>query len=122
MAAGQHRSALGRAGEVVGGVLAYAILAWLLWMAWYLYSTNVDGYDYHWQNLLNPRYQVTSGPPAAPVLPLPTYTPWQPGDPVPNTYWYCWDSGAPSPHHEGHPLSNDHLCTPQELAAAGVPQ
>ena len=35
-----------------------------------------------------------------------------------NTYWYCWDTGNPSPHHLGHPVSGDHLCSDSELAAA----
>lgn len=35
-----------------------------------------------------------------------------------NTYWYCWDTGDPSPHHIGHPVSGDHLCSDSELAAA----
>lgn len=32
-----------------------------------------------------------------------------------NTYWYCWDTGAASPHHAGHPVSNDHVCSDGEL-------
>jgi hypothetical protein len=31
------------------------------------------------------------------------------------TYWYCWDSGAPAPHHLGHPVAGDHYCTAEEL-------
>lgn len=31
------------------------------------------------------------------------------------TYWYCWDYGDPDPHHIGHPVEGDHLCTPDEL-------
>lgn len=32
-----------------------------------------------------------------------------------NTYWYCWDSGNPSPHHLGHHVYGDHLCSESEL-------
>ena len=35
--------------------------------------------------------------------------------PVTQSYWYCWDTGNPSPHHLGHPVYGDHLCTNQEL-------
>jgi hypothetical protein len=34
---------------------------------------------------------------------------------VTQSYWYCWDSGPPSPHHLGHSVSGDHLCTNAEL-------
>jgi hypothetical protein len=30
-------------------------------------------------------------------------------------YWYCWDSGAPKPHHLGYPTTGDHYCTNYEL-------
>jgi hypothetical protein len=36
-----------------------------------------------------------------------------------NVYYYCWDSGSPRPHHLGHQVSGDHLCTKQELTASG---
>lgn len=35
------------------------------------------------------------------------------------SYWYCWDTGAPDPHHLGHVVSGDHLCTSQELSGTG---
>ncbi len=35
--------------------------------------------------------------------------------PVTQYYWYCWDTGNPSPHHLGHHVYGDHLCTNQEL-------
>lgn len=35
------------------------------------------------------------------------------------TYWYCWNSGNPSPHHLGYPVYGDHYCTYQELHNAG---
>ncbi|HEY5267943.1 MAG TPA: CAP domain-containing protein [Candidatus Saccharimonadales bacterium] len=35
------------------------------------------------------------------------------------TYWYCWDTGNPSPHHLGYRVSGDHYCTNQELHDAG---
>jgi len=35
--------------------------------------------------------------------------------PVTQSYWYCWDTGNPTPHHLGHPVYGDHLCTDQEL-------
>lgn len=31
------------------------------------------------------------------------------------TYWYCWDSGDPKPHHLGHRVSGDHYCSDEEL-------
>ncbi len=37
-------------------------------------------------------------------------------------YWYCWDSGALAPHHFGHRVPHDHLCTWGELRAAGATQ
>jgi hypothetical protein len=30
-------------------------------------------------------------------------------------YLYCWNTGNLSPHHLGHPVYGDHLCTYQEL-------
>lgn len=33
-------------------------------------------------------------------------------------YWYCWDSGAPRPHHEGVYVTGDHLCSDVELQEA----
>ena len=30
-------------------------------------------------------------------------------------YWYCWDNGDPQPHHFGHYVYGDHLCTNGEL-------
>lgn len=35
------------------------------------------------------------------------------------TYWYCWDSGAPKPHHLGHKVEGDHFCSADELIDAG---
>jgi hypothetical protein len=32
-----------------------------------------------------------------------------------NHYWYCWDTGSPAPHHAGHPIVGDHLCSDSEL-------
>jgi hypothetical protein len=31
------------------------------------------------------------------------------------TYWYCWDTGDPSPHHLGYPVAGDHYCSNAEL-------
>jgi hypothetical protein len=42
------------------------------------------------------------------------------GDRVTQGYWYCWDSGDPKPHHLGHYVSGDHLCTDGELHDAGL--
>ena len=36
------------------------------------------------------------------------------------SYLYCWNSGALSPHHLGHYVPNDHICSDQELHAAGI--
>jgi D-serine deaminase-like pyridoxal phosphate-dependent protein len=36
-----------------------------------------------------------------------------------NTYWYCWDSGAKGPHHFGHYVSGDHVCSDDELKGTG---
>ena len=35
------------------------------------------------------------------------------------SYWYCWDIGDPAPHHLGHPVSGDHLCSDSELGGTG---
>lgn len=37
-----------------------------------------------------------------------------------SSYWYCWNSGALSPHHLNHPVSGDHLCSDAELRASGI--
>jgi hypothetical protein len=31
--------------------------------------------------------------------------------PSANTYWYCWDEGAKDPHHLGHYVEGDHVCS-----------
>jgi len=36
-----------------------------------------------------------------------------------NTYWYCWDHGAKEPHHLGHYVSGDHVCSDDELKGTG---
>lgn len=36
-----------------------------------------------------------------------------------NTYWYCWDGGAKEPHHLGHYVSGDHVCSDDELNGTG---
>lgn len=36
-----------------------------------------------------------------------------------NAYWYCWNSGSTNPHHAGRPVAGDHLCSQEELRAAG---
>ena len=43
-----------------------------------------------------------------------------PADNAINPYFYCWNSGAPSPHRLGHLVAGDHLCTYGELRSAGV--
>ncbi|MER6680714.1 hypothetical protein [Streptomyces olivaceoviridis] len=35
-------------------------------------------------------------------------------------YWYCWDAGLKNPHHLGHRVTGDHLCTWGELQQAGM--
>ena len=35
-------------------------------------------------------------------------------------YYYCWDTGDPSPHHLGYRVSGDHYCTDGELHNAGI--
>lgn len=35
-------------------------------------------------------------------------------------YWYCWNDGAANPHHLGYKVSDDHLCSRQELLEAGM--
>lgn len=42
------------------------------------------------------------------------------GSSITQSYWYCWDSGAASPHHLGHHVSGDHFCTNGELHSAGI--
>jgi hypothetical protein len=39
---------------------------------------------------------------------------------VSQSYWYCWNSGAPQPHHLGYHVSGDHYCTDKELQDSGV--
>jgi hypothetical protein len=34
---------------------------------------------------------------------------------VSQTYWYCWNVGPALPHHYGHHVVGDHLCTDAEL-------
>jgi hypothetical protein len=36
-----------------------------------------------------------------------------------NTYWYCWDDGAKAPHHLGHYVEGDHVCSDGELKGTG---
>jgi len=36
-----------------------------------------------------------------------------------NSYWYCWDEGAKAPHHLGHYVAGDHVCSDDELAGTG---
>jgi hypothetical protein len=36
-----------------------------------------------------------------------------------NSYWYCWDSGAKAPHHLGHYVEGDHVCSDGELKGTG---
>lgn len=38
--------------------------------------------------------------------------------PTPGGYWYCWDRGAPRPHHVGYRVSGDHVCTEQDIQNA----
>lgn len=55
-------------------------------------------------------------------IPMPGATPGPPfssARPTPH-YWYCWDAGAPEPHHLGHASSGDHACTDAELEDAGL--
>lgn len=37
-----------------------------------------------------------------------------------NSYFYCWNSGSLQPHHIGHPIAGDHLCTYGELRSVGI--
>jgi hypothetical protein len=36
-----------------------------------------------------------------------------------NSYWYCWDEGAEKPHHLGHYVEGDHVCSDDELKDTG---
>ena len=39
-----------------------------------------------------------------------------------NSYWYCWDNPADGgPHHLGHPVYGDHICSDEELKNEGGP-
>lgn len=39
-----------------------------------------------------------------------------------NSYWYCWDNPAEGgPHHLGHRVSGDHICSGEELKNEGEP-
>jgi hypothetical protein len=34
-------------------------------------------------------------------------------------YWYCWDNPSDGgPHHLGHPVAGDHICSDDELHKA----
>lgn len=44
--------------------------------------------------------------------------PNQPDDEV-EGYWYCWNTGPLNPHHLGHRIPTDHLCTWGELRSSG---
>jgi hypothetical protein len=66
--------------------------------------------------------------PQTPAVPAPTPTvatapvftaPQSSGSQVTQSYWYCWDTGPPAPHHLGHPVNGDHFCTSGELSATG---
>jgi hypothetical protein len=37
------------------------------------------------------------------------------GSQTSQSYYYCWNSGPPSPHHLGHYVSGDHVCTDKEI-------
>jgi hypothetical protein len=63
-------------------------------------------------------YSQTVPSPATPTQPV---TPPTTPTPAPvNTYYYCWDSGNPSPHHLGYHVSGDHICSNQELHDVGM--
>jgi hypothetical protein len=53
--------------------------------------------------------------------PPPTTEPVWMTEHVSQDYWYCWDTGPLQPHHLGHRVLTDHLCTDQELASLGHP-
>jgi hypothetical protein len=36
-----------------------------------------------------------------------------------NSYWYCWDQGDKAPHHLGHYVDGDHVCSDDELKGTG---
>jgi len=36
-----------------------------------------------------------------------------------NSYWYCWDQGDKAPHHLGHYVEGDHVCSNAELKGTG---
>jgi len=36
-----------------------------------------------------------------------------------NSYWYCWDHGDKAPHHLGHYVEGDHVCSDSELTGTG---
>lgn len=39
-----------------------------------------------------------------------------------NSYWYCWDNpAAGGPHHLGHRVPGDHICSDDELKDQGGP-
>lgn len=70
----------------------------------------------------------SSAPAATPTVadatdtpgPLPSITnnPAAPDDEV-EGYWYCWNTGTLGPHHLGHRIPTDHLCTWGELRSSG---
>ena len=94
-------------GETIYTFLFYGIIAVLV--IWFVFFRN------------NPGGSLGSVPASEtpiPTVDFVTYTP------IPTYtyrycqgygYWYCWNSGNPAPHHVGHPVYGDHLCTYQEL-------
>lgn len=61
-----------------------------------------------WENLITIGFWVV-------VLAFFVYFITKPHPKVSQSYWYCWDSGTPRPHHLGHHVAGDHLCTDAEL-------
>lgn len=83
--------------------------------------------DYLWGNQLGITSESDSGPPAITAPPSPR-APWpppsilddvrQPNDAIQGD-WYCWDNPPVLPHHLGHHVAGDHLCTWGELRDSG---
>lgn len=68
--------------------------------------------------ILNAATRESAAKPHSTTVPIVINDPGAPDDQVEGD-WYCWDKGEPRPHHLGHYVVGDHLCTWGELRAAG---
>lgn len=91
--------------NIIISILFYGLIAFLV--IYFLFFR-------HNQTSFSPSSDNITPTPTADIF-IPTSTPFPTFSPVTQSYWYCWNVGNPSPHHLGHPVYGDHLCTNQEL-------